>query len=193
MGPGQRASQILDIDDTCQAICLCLSMPRDLVNDTFNVGARPFATIRETLQAVLDRAGHGKRVIRIPTALVTGMVSLLERLPGSSRYSWVRETAGQDSYLSVRHIGVKLDFSRVIPVPPRWRATMRDTRACGAGRAVSVKRRVIQSRSSGCRARALRESRCYEVRIAALAGRGRKPCTAASSCVELIGLHNQRT
>lgn len=110
LGSGRKPSQTLDIEDACEAVYLCLSRRADLVNDTFNVGAQPFATIRETLQAVLDRAGHGKRVIGIPAAPVIGLVRLLERSLGSCRYSWVRETAGQESYVSVRHIGVKLGF-----------------------------------------------------------------------------------
>lgn len=110
LGFGRKASQTLDIEDTCEAIHLCLTRRRELVNDTFNVGARSFATIRETLQAVLDRAGHGKRVIGMPAGLVMGVVGLLERWLGSARYSWVRETTGQESFVSVRHIGVKLGF-----------------------------------------------------------------------------------
>jgi nucleoside-diphosphate-sugar epimerase len=111
LGSGRRPSQILDIEDACQAIYQCLSLSTELVNDTFNVGARSFATIRETLQAVLNRAGHGRRVIQIPAAPVARVMSLLEGgAVGSSRYSWVRETAGQDVHLSIRHIGVKLGF-----------------------------------------------------------------------------------
>ncbi|MGZ5206155.1 MAG: NAD-dependent epimerase/dehydratase family protein, partial [Caldimonas sp.] len=66
LGRGDNAYQLLDVDDLCRAIRLCMTLDRDLVNDTFNVGAREFGTMRENFQAVLDRAGHGRRVVALP-------------------------------------------------------------------------------------------------------------------------------
>jgi hypothetical protein len=50
----------------CDAIWLCSSMPCDVTNDTFNVGAKDFGTPKSDFQAVLDYAGHGKRIVPIP-------------------------------------------------------------------------------------------------------------------------------
>ena len=41
-----------------------------VVNDTFNVGAKEFTTMREDYQAVLDEAGFGKKIVPLPAAPV---------------------------------------------------------------------------------------------------------------------------
>jgi nucleoside-diphosphate-sugar epimerase len=89
-GAGRQACQVLDVEDVCDAIYRCLVMRAGLVNDTFNLGSSDFATLRECLQGVLDRAGHGKRVI--------------------GWRPWGRVSVGADNSLSVRHIESKLDF-----------------------------------------------------------------------------------
>jgi nucleoside-diphosphate-sugar epimerase len=110
LGSGKKPSQVLDVEDVCEAIHLCLVMRPDLVNDTFNLGARVSGTVRECFQAVLDRAGHGKRVISIPEAPAVALLKLLGRLQRSPLYPWIRETARQETYVSVRHIDGRLGF-----------------------------------------------------------------------------------
>lgn len=117
LGSGRKPYQILDVEDACEAIYRCLVMRQDIVNDTFNLGARAFDSIRESFQSVLDRAGYGGRVIDVPRAPTVAALTLFERLSRSSRYSWIYGTAGQDSYVSVRHIGSKLRFQ------PRYSGT----------------------------------------------------------------------
>ncbi len=67
-GRGSNHYQLLDVEDLCAVIHLCLTAQRDLVNDTFNVGAVAYGTIRDDLQAVLDYAGHGQKVTNRPFA-----------------------------------------------------------------------------------------------------------------------------
>ena len=55
--------QLLDVEDLCESIYLCLTRDTNIVNDTFNIGAKDFTTMKEDFQAVLDYAGHGKKVI----------------------------------------------------------------------------------------------------------------------------------
>jgi nucleoside-diphosphate-sugar epimerase len=106
---GDEPCQVLDIEDLCQAMHLCLLVPQNLVNDTFNLGGHVHGTWRESFQAVLDRAGHGKRVVGIPGAPVATVLRWLERLgwPGGES---VRESAPRDSYCAVRRIDAKLGF-----------------------------------------------------------------------------------
>src|SRR5262245_27981767 len=66
LGTGRNRYQLLDVEDLCEAIVLALTVPAERANDTFNIGAKEFATMREDYQAVLDHAGHHKRVIGIP-------------------------------------------------------------------------------------------------------------------------------
>jgi nucleoside-diphosphate-sugar epimerase len=90
---------------------LCATKETALVNDTFNVGAKEFGTMRENFQAVLDRAGHGKRVIGLPAGPLIWLLKLLELLHLSPLYQWIYETAAQDSFVSIQHIESKLGFA----------------------------------------------------------------------------------
>jgi len=110
LGSGNNLYQLLDVEDVCQAILLCLEKDRDLVNDTFNVGAQEFGTLRESFQSVLDRAGHGRRVVSIPEAPAIAVLRVLESLHLSPIYPWIYDTCGRESYVSVRRIAVKLGF-----------------------------------------------------------------------------------
>jgi nucleoside-diphosphate-sugar epimerase len=110
LGSGNNLYQLLDVEDVCQAIRLCLEKPRDLVDDTFNVGAKHFGTLRESFQAVLDRAGHGKRVVAIPAGPAIAALRLLERLHLSPIYQWIYDTCGRESYVSIERLESELGF-----------------------------------------------------------------------------------
>ena len=101
IGSGRNRYQLLDVEDLCAAIFLCLTLPAETVNDTFNIGAAEFRTMREDYQAVLDRAGFGKRVVPFPAAPAIWGLRLLERLGISPLYKWVYETASKDSFVSI--------------------------------------------------------------------------------------------
>jgi nucleoside-diphosphate-sugar epimerase len=106
-GSGTNRYQLLDVEDLCRAIHLCLTLPDGTVNDTFNIGASVFRTLREDYQAVLDRAGHGKRIICFPAAPVIWALRVLEVLHLSPLYKWIYETAHKDSFVSIdkaRHV-----------------------------------------------------------------------------------------
>lgn len=101
LGMGHNRYQLLDVEDLCDAIWLALTLPEERVNDTFNIGAREFSTMRQDYQAVLDAAGHGKRVIGFPAAPAILVLRILERLKLSPLYKWVYETAAKDSFVSI--------------------------------------------------------------------------------------------
>lgn len=106
---GDDPCQLLDVEDLCQAVHRCLLAPQDLVNDTFNLGGHARGTWRESLQAVLDRAGHGKRVIGIPAAPAITVLRWLDHL-GWPVGQAVRATAARDGYCAVGRIVTKLGF-----------------------------------------------------------------------------------
>ena len=110
LGAGENLYQLLDVDDLCQAIWLCLSGPAGQVNDTFNVGASRFGTLRQSFQAVLDQAGFGKRVVGFPLGPAITILRALEALGLSPLYKWIYETAGKDSFVSTDKIGDRLGF-----------------------------------------------------------------------------------
>lgn len=110
LGDGRNRYQLLDVEDLCGAIELCATGPRERVDDVFNVGARDFGTMRENVQAVLDRAGHGRHVVSLPAAPAIAMLRLLAALRLSPLYPWIYDTAAKDSFVSIERIERQLDF-----------------------------------------------------------------------------------
>ncbi len=101
IGSGRNRYQLLDVEDLCQAIYLCLTLPTDVVNDTFNVGAKQFSTMKKDYQAVLDYAGKGKKIVPFPATPAIWGLRFLEMLHLSPLYKWVYETASKDSFVSI--------------------------------------------------------------------------------------------
>ncbi len=115
IGSGNNRYQLLDIADLCQAIWLCSTLDAQTVNDTFNIGAGDYTTMKEDWQAVLDHAGHGGRVRGFPAAPVIWGLRLLDKLGLSPLYKWVYETAATDSFVSIekaqRVLGYEPEYS----------------------------------------------------------------------------------
>lgn len=101
IGNGKNRYQLLDVEDLCQAIYLCATLDENIVNDTFNIGAKEFTTMREDYQAVLDYAGFGKKILALPEKPIIWTLRILEILKLSPLYKWVYETASKDSYVSI--------------------------------------------------------------------------------------------
>lgn len=113
IGSGNNRYQLLDVEDLCQAVVLCATADRDIANDVFNVGAARYGTLREGFQAVLDRAGHGKRVIGLPALPAIWALRSLEALGLSPLYEWIYETASKDSAVDIAKITRRLGFDPV--------------------------------------------------------------------------------
>jgi len=115
IGNGRNRYQLLDVEDLCQAIYLCATLEREIVNDTFNIGAKEFTTMKEDYQAVLDRAGFGKQIRTFPASPMIWTLRFLELLRISPLYKWVYETAATDSFVSIekaeRVLGYAPQFS----------------------------------------------------------------------------------
>jgi nucleoside-diphosphate-sugar epimerase len=113
IGSGRNRYQLLDVEDLCRAIHLCLTLPAEQVNDTFNVGAAKFSTMGEEFQAVLDQAGFDKKVVPVPAAPMVWALRILERLGISPLYKWVYETAAKDSFVSIEKARRQLGWEPV--------------------------------------------------------------------------------
>ena len=101
LGSGRNRYQLLDVEDLCEAIYLAATAPPEAANDTFNIGARDFATLGEDYQAVLDEAGFGKRIRPLPAAPLILVLRVLEKVGVSPLYKWVYETVAKDSFVSI--------------------------------------------------------------------------------------------
>jgi len=110
LGTGDLRYQYLDVEDLCDAIWLCSSLPCDVTNDTFNVGAKDFGTPKSDFQAILDYAGHGKRMVPIPEGPAIFVLRFLERLGFSPLYKWIYETIGKESFVSIEKAERVLGF-----------------------------------------------------------------------------------
>lgn len=100
IGDGENRYQLLEVEDLVDSIYLMLTLPKYKVNDTFNVGATEFETVREDVGALCDYSGTGARVFQVPSRIAKPMLSLLWILKLSPLYKWVYDTADKDSYVS---------------------------------------------------------------------------------------------
>jgi hypothetical protein len=66
--------------------------------------------MRDNFQAVLDRAGHGRRVVALPAKPAILLLQLFEALHLSPLYRWIYETASRDSFVSTERIETRLGF-----------------------------------------------------------------------------------
>ena len=111
IGRGNNKYQLLDVEDLCETIYLCLTEEKEKVNDTFNVGAEKFTTMKQDFGAVIKYAKTGKKVIGTPAWLIIPVLKVLEFFNLSPLYKWVYETASKDSFISVEKIKKVLGFT----------------------------------------------------------------------------------
>ena len=110
IGSGKNRYQLMDVEDLCAAIWAAMTYPKDVVNTEFNIGAKDFTTMREDYQAVLDKAGYGKKIHGTPVKPIVFILRVLEALKLSPLYPWVYETASTDSFVSIEKAEKLLDF-----------------------------------------------------------------------------------
>ena len=111
IGNGKNRYQLMDVEDLCGAIWSAMTLDAKTVNTEFNIGAKEFTTMREDYQAVLDRAGHGKKIRGLPVKPVVFILRILEKLHLSPLYPWVYETASTDSFVSIERAEKLLGFA----------------------------------------------------------------------------------
>ncbi len=111
IGSGNNLYQLLDVEDLCQAIYACLTEGSTKVNDTFNIGAAIYSTMKNDYQSVLDEAGFGKKIIPFPVGPVVLALKVLEFLKLSPLYPWIYETASKDSFVSIEKAQQQLGYA----------------------------------------------------------------------------------
>ncbi|GHJ39690.1 hypothetical protein Sm713_52990 [Streptomyces sp. TS71-3] len=141
LGRGDVRIQMLAIDDLVDAVVLAATRPAAVANDTFNVAAREFGTLREDFQAVLDEAGHGGRIVSVPAGPALAALRLLEKARLSPVYGRLLHKLRADSYVSTDRIRDALGFvprssnrDAILATYRWWRAQPRGTQAARSGR-----------------------------------------------------------
>jgi nucleoside-diphosphate-sugar epimerase len=113
LGGGTNRAQMLDVDDLCSAVRAACELPDADVNDTFNIGADRFGSLRDEFQAVLDAAGHGGRVRALPMAPAVVALRLLASLRLSPVYKRLIHKLTRDSFVSIDKAVERLGFAPV--------------------------------------------------------------------------------
>ena len=115
IGSGNNRYQLMDVDDLDHAIWNAMTYPKDVIATEFNIGAKEFTTMKEDYQAVLDKAGYGKKIRGMPVGPLVFILRILEKLHLSPLYPWVYETASTDSFVSIekaeRLLGYRPQYS----------------------------------------------------------------------------------
>lgn len=139
LGKGDVRIQMFAIDDLIDAVVTVLGAPDDTANDTYNLAAAEFGTIREDFQTVLDAAGHGKRVIGLPARPALGVLSALQKARLSPVYGRLLHKLMDDSYVSIDKAHTKLGFTpkysnrdAVLRTYEWWRTARHETPTGGA-------------------------------------------------------------
>ncbi|MDX2542801.1 NAD-dependent epimerase/dehydratase family protein [Streptomyces sp. WI04-05B] len=141
LGRGDVRIQMLAIDDLVDAVLLAATAPASAANDTFNVAAAEFGTLREDFQAVLDEAGHGKRIVSVPAGPALAALQLLQKARLSPVYGRLLQKLRADSYVSTDRIRDTLGFvprssnrDAILATYRWWREQPRGAQAPRAGR-----------------------------------------------------------
>jgi nucleoside-diphosphate-sugar epimerase len=117
IGSANNLYQMLHVEDLSSAIWLAATRPAEAVNDTFNIAAAKYGTVREDFQAVLDHAGFGRRVVGLPAKPVAKFLQLLDLLGLSPLNHSVTEAADKNSFVSIekarRALGWEPKYSNV--------------------------------------------------------------------------------
>jgi 2-alkyl-3-oxoalkanoate reductase len=110
LGRGDVRIQMCALEDLVDCVVSVLTAEPAVANDTFNVAAARFGTLREDFQAVLDAAGHGRRVISIPAQPAVFVLQLLQRTRLSPVYGRLLHKLLADSYVSTDKVRKQLGF-----------------------------------------------------------------------------------
>lgn len=108
-GSGNNRYQLLDVDDLVDAIYRLTKSGRK-ANDTFNIGALRFTTVKKDLEELFQRAGSGSHILPIPALPLKIILRLFELLHLSPLYKWVYETADKDSFVSIAKLTKVLNW-----------------------------------------------------------------------------------
>lgn len=110
LGRGDARIQMCAVEDLVDCVVTVLTAPAAVASDSFNVAADRFGTLREDFQAVLDAAGHGRRVVSIPAGPAVLALRLLQQARLSPVYGRLVRKLLANSYVSIEKARTRLGF-----------------------------------------------------------------------------------
>jgi len=109
LGDGSNRYQLLAVEDLVEATLAAAE--RDVVGETFNVGATEFGTVRSDLEALVAHAGSGSRLRPVPARPAELALRALELARLSPLAEWHYRTAHRDSFVDVSKAQRLLGFT----------------------------------------------------------------------------------
>lgn len=110
LGRGDVRIQMCAVEDLADCVRTVLAAPASDANDTYNVAAAEFGTLRQDFQAILDAAGHGKRVVSLPAGPAVAALRLLKWARLSPVYDRLIHKLLADSYVSTEKLSQRLGW-----------------------------------------------------------------------------------
>ena len=111
IGSGDNLYQMVHVEDLAGAIWLAATAPAETAGDVFNIAAATYGTVREDFQSLLDHAGFGRSVVRLPEGPVTAALWVLEHLKLSPLSRSVYGAAGKVSFVSIEKARTRLGWT----------------------------------------------------------------------------------
>jgi nucleoside-diphosphate-sugar epimerase len=99
LGNGANRYQLLAVEDLVDAVVRSFTAP--VGGEALNVGAGSFGTVRDDLQALIDHAGSGSRLLPVPVKPAELSLRALELARLSPLAEWHYKTAHKDSFVSI--------------------------------------------------------------------------------------------
>jgi nucleoside-diphosphate-sugar epimerase len=111
IGSGKAVYQFLHVDDLVQAVRLVIRRPDAASAGTFNIASRADHSVAELFQSVLNVAGYGKRVLRVPEPLARSVLHVAFLAGVSPVYSRLVHNLTQGSTVSLAAADRALGFT----------------------------------------------------------------------------------
>jgi nucleoside-diphosphate-sugar epimerase len=111
LGSGRQRTQMLHVSDLVSAVLAVLRQPPKEVPGPYNLGARDFGTIAADFQEVLDAAGHGGRIRRLPVAPTVAVLRGAAALKRSPVYPRLIYKLLSDSYVDLTKASQEIGFA----------------------------------------------------------------------------------
>ena len=108
LGRGDNRYQFVHADDLADACLRAAARPGP---GTYNIGAAIFGTMRETLQALVDHAKTGSRVVSVPGALAVRAMEVTSRLGLSPLGAYHSLMYGREMFFDLSRAGRELGYA----------------------------------------------------------------------------------
>jgi nucleoside-diphosphate-sugar epimerase len=107
IGPGNNKIQFIHVKDLAEAM---ISMAKKADNETFNIGTEGFGTLRQDLEALIDYAKTGSKVVGLPAGITIGFLRMLDWFNLSPLADWHYLSYSKDFYFDISKAKKMLDW-----------------------------------------------------------------------------------